>query len=280
MTASAFELQGDFQAEVIDASRTAPVLVDFWAAWCGPCRVLGPVLESLASEAGVPWQLVKVDTEQHPELAQQFDIRGIPAVKLFHGGRVVAEFAGALPEHQVRAWLQENLPRAGDAAFTEAFERLQRGDRDGARQSLEEILRSDPEHHSARLTLAQLLLASDPGQARKLASAIPDAASEFTAAQNILLLARLAQWSDGEEVGILKAADAAPEHVALYRDGARALRAGDAEGALDKWITLMSKNRTLDDDGARRACIALFTLLGEESETTRTWRRRFSTALY
>lgn len=280
VSASSFELHGDFQTDVVDASRTTPILVDFWAAWCGPCRVLGPVLESLASEPGVPWRLVKVDTEQHPDLAQQFGIRSIPAVKLFHDGRVIAEFAGSLPEHQVRTWLQQNLPREGDSIFASALELLQGGDRDGARQRLEDIVGANPDHTPARLALAQLLLGSKPAQALELASGVPNSAAEFAAAQNVALLARLIQWSAGADVDILGAADAPPDYVSLYRDGAHALREGDAEGALEKWITLMSKNRTLDDDGARRACLALFSLLGEESEVTRAWRRRFSTALY
>jgi putative thioredoxin len=280
VTPSAFELGGDFELDVIAASQSTPVVVDFWAEWCGPCRALGPVLESLAQEADGRWRLVKVDTERHPDLAQRFGIRGIPAVMLFHDGRVTAEFTGALPEPQVRRWLQQNLPRPSDAAFAEALARFECGDRDGARDGFEDVVRADPEHHAARLQLARLLLETDPGQAQRTASAVPDAAPEFAAAQSVVLLARLARWSGGEDVDIQNTADASADDLALYRDGASALRDGDPGGALEKWITLLSQNRTLDDDGARRACVALFSLLGEDSEITRTWRRRFSTALH
>lgn len=100
----------DFQSDVIEDSWTRPVLVDFWAAWCGPCRILGPTLEKLAEEAGDAWTLVKVNTDLQPELAGQYNIRGIPAVKLFISGEVVSEFVGALPEDEVQGWLNEHLP--------------------------------------------------------------------------------------------------------------------------------------------------------------------------
>ena len=100
----------DFAQDVTVASQTVPVLVDFWAPWCGPCKMLGPVLEKLAAEAAGRWRLVKIDTERHPELAQQFGIRGIPDVRLFHQGAVVAQFSGALPEPRLRDWLAQHLP--------------------------------------------------------------------------------------------------------------------------------------------------------------------------
>ena len=99
-----------FQTEVLDKSQQKPVLVDFWAPWCGPCRALSPTLDALAKESGGRWRLVKINTDAHSALAQRFGVRGIPAVKLFVDGAVAAEFTGALPEPEVRRWLGAHLP--------------------------------------------------------------------------------------------------------------------------------------------------------------------------
>ena len=101
----------DFSADVLERSRTAPVLVDFWAPWCGPCLSLKPVLAKLAGEAQGRWTLVTVNVDLHPDLAERFGIRGIPNVKLFHAGEIAAEFSGAMPEGSVRAWLDAKLPK-------------------------------------------------------------------------------------------------------------------------------------------------------------------------
>jgi putative thioredoxin len=103
-----------FQREVLDKSHEKPVVVDFWAPWCGPCRVLGPTIERLARASGGQWRLVKVNTDRHPELARHYDVRGIPAVKLFVDGHVRAAFAGALPEPALRQWLALHLPVSTD----------------------------------------------------------------------------------------------------------------------------------------------------------------------
>ena len=104
----------DFQSDVIEASKTTPVLVDFWAEWCGPCVMLSPSLEKLANEAGDSWNLLKVNTESQPELAAEYGIRSIPNVKLFVNGEISGEFVGALPEEEIKRWLESNIPDQGN----------------------------------------------------------------------------------------------------------------------------------------------------------------------
>ena len=158
----------DFDKEVIQRSSEVPVLVDFWAEWCGPCKILGPVLERIAEESDGRWALAKVDTELHPEESAQFNIRSIPSVKLFVDRKVAAEFVGALPEPAVRQWLKKNLP----ARYTKELERsaqlLSDGKSEEAQKLLEEILRDEPDNHRARVTLAQTYLHTNQGKAREV----------------------------------------------------------------------------------------------------------------
>src|SRR5512147_1473306 len=127
---------GQFEAAVIDESRRRPVVVDFWAPWCGPCRTLGPVLEKLAAAGGGDWLLAKVNVDDSPELAGRFGVQGIPAVKAFRDGEVIDEFVGALPEREVRRWLDGVAPGPADTAFAEARALLEAGKEAPARQAL------------------------------------------------------------------------------------------------------------------------------------------------
>jgi putative thioredoxin len=282
--AGTHELQADFQREVIEASHETPIVVDFWADWCGPCRVLGPVLEKLAAEAQGAWRLVKVDTERHPEIASQYGIRGIPAVKLIINGEVVNEFTGALPEPAVQSWLDDNLPSAGKELLTQARQLVAAGQLEPARVLLEQLLAEDAEAHDARLLLARLYFTSDPAKAEDLARAVPEDHEQHDEREALLELSHLKVLAglDDEAVAqkIPQSGASKPEVLARYLEGVRAFEASDYETALDAWIEVISRDRKLDDDGARRATIALFKLLGEEHELTQRFRRPFSAALY
>jgi thioredoxin len=163
--------EATFQTEVVERSHDVPVVVDFWAGWCGPCRSLSPVLEKLAAEANGAWTLAKIDVDQNPGLASSFGVQGIPAVKGFVDGKVVADFTGALPEPQVRAWLQKLEPPMDDDTKTALEERLAEllhlvsttdGDvKETARKDIVELLQTlppdDPIAAAARKSLSRAL---------------------------------------------------------------------------------------------------------------------------
>ena len=147
-----------FQRDVLDRSHEMPVVVDFWAAWCGPCRSLGPVLEKLADEAQGSWVLAKVDVDSNPNLAAAAGVQGIPAVRAFRDGKQVAEFVGALPEPQVRQWLEQLGPSPADLVLRDGFEAEQRGELQASADSYRAALNLDPGHSEARSALARVEL--------------------------------------------------------------------------------------------------------------------------
>ena len=152
-----------FVQDVVERSSEVPVVVDFWAGWCGPCRSLGPILERLAGEADGSWVLAKVDVDANPGLASAFGIQGIPAVRAWKDGHEVAEFVGNLPEPKVREWLTRLGPSQADRAFEEASEALAKGNTEEAEAQFERVLALDPGHSEARATLERLRLEQRAG---------------------------------------------------------------------------------------------------------------------
>lgn len=147
-----------FEKDVLERSHEVPVVVDFWAAWCGPCRSLTPVLHKLADEAAGTWELATVDVDTNPMVSKGFRIQGIPAVKAFKDGKLVAEFTGALPEPQVRVWLEQLGPSAADVAFDRGREFEAGGDLERAEATYEEVLSAQPGHEAARMALTRVRL--------------------------------------------------------------------------------------------------------------------------
>lgn len=269
----------DFQKDVIEASNSTPVVIDFWAEWCGPCRQLGPVIEKLAGEAGDRWNLVKVNTDRHPDIAVQFNVRGIPAVKMVYQKQIIAEFTGAQPEHRVRQWLEDNLPENGQDESGELQNRVKvllgGGKRKEARELLEDHV-DDDSPQELKVKLAMLLLPDEMNKAEEWLSPLEDELKYEIEMETLETVKHLKKIHNGE---ITPESDheQAAEH---YRKGAEALFNLDFDSALRHFIQSLQLDRSLDDDGARKACIAGFTMLGEQHPFTQQYRRQFSMSLY
>jgi putative thioredoxin len=263
----------NFEQEVLQKSHEIPVVVDFWAEWCGPCRILGPTLERLARENGESWALAKVDTERLPEVAERYQVRSIPNVKLFVDGAVAGEFVGALPEYQVRRWLEKALPGKFAKELAQAEQLLKAGKSSEAHRLLDQIVQADPQNDRARVFLAHLTLFKDPAEAARLVENIEEPEfSEIT--ESIRTIGRLHDFAVRPE--------SLPPGAGRerYREAIRSLFAEDFDGALNRFIDVIRSDRSYDDDGARKACIAIFKVLGEEHSVTLKHRREFSSALY
>ncbi len=269
----AYDIQ-DFKTDVLEKSKELPVLVDFWAEWCGPCRVLGPVLERIAEQRKADFHFAKVNTEAHTEVAQAYKIMSIPNVKLFIDGEVVDEFAGALPEHMINAWLQKALPSKFRRELAAAENAVASNDVETAKTLLQKVVSGEPSNERARILLAKIVLFEDAETANTLVTAIQPGADHFQAADSIREL--------GELLGKTKNPNELPEgagkeHFSL---ALTALKNQNFDQALLKFIEAMAADRQFLDDGARKACIAIFKFLGEDHALTLKHRKGFSSALY
>ena len=275
--------EATFEAEVLERSHAVPVVIDFWAEWCAPCRVLKPVLEKLANEFAGKVVLAKVNTEEAPGVAAQFGVRSIPAVFAVREGRVVDSFVGALPESAVRAWIERLLPTPAETAAAEA-RGLESADPERAEARYRAALALAPDLAPAKAGLARTLLARGRyDEAHALVAELERRG--FLEPEAEKLKAELELRSDANQAGDLEAARAAlaasPAEPELKLKVAEALAvAGQSEEALSLCLELVELGPKSVGERARKVMLNIFQLLPPESELAAEYRRRLAAALF
>ncbi len=282
-----------FMADVIEASQEVPIIVDFWATWCGPCKQLTPALEKVVRDARGAVRLVKIDVDKNPDLSQQLRIQSIPTVYAFHGGRPVDAFQGALPESQIKAWVDKLIATAGGAAgaspvaeaLAAAEAAIQAGDNGSATTIYGQVLTHEPDNLAAQVGLAKCYLQTgDSEAAREVIDQVPAESrdsAEVRAVLSALELAETASAAAGRQ-DELHAALAANEndHQARY-DLALALYGnGDTAAAIAALLEVVRRDRAWNDEAARQQLLKIFEALGPTDPLTLESRRQLSTMLF
>ena len=280
--------RANFEEVVLLGSTGHPVLVDFWAPWCGPCRMLAPILDKVAAELEGRVTLVKLNTDEEPELANAFGVRGIPNCKLFVDGRVVDEFTGVIPESSVRAFLAKHVPSPASPLIDEAKAKLLEDDAASALQLLDQALAIDPDDEEALLLRIEALLAADrASEADTIVATLesPQRARTRPLRDELRLATlkarvALAQGATDDIGALAKRAGALPFDPKAKLDYANALAArGEYAQALSELIAVVNDERSYADERARQAMLTIFEALGSDSDLARRYRRELATAI-
>lgn len=276
--------QETFEELVINASMDRPVLVDFWADWCAPCRSLMPVLASLAASYAGKFHLVKVNSDEQQALAQQYGVRSLPTVKIFRNGEIVDEFMGALPESSVRQYIERHIVRESDLLREQARDRLAEDDFDAAQALLEEAVSKDPELVINHIELAALHAAAaryDEAEAILAGLSRPDQERD-----DVIRLRKRMQYDRQAESAA--PANELEQQIASNPDdlqarddlAARLLNEARYQEAMDQYLEIMSRDRAYRDDSGRKSLLDVFNLLGNDDPLVGEYRRKMTSMLY
>lgn len=272
-----------FETDVIEESFRRPVLVDFWAEWCGPCKMLMPVLAQLVEAYAGKFRLAKVNSDEQQGLAGQFGVRSIPTVMCFRNGQVVDQFMGVQPESAIRALIDRYVERPSDRIREQAMAKLASGDGAGAVADLRAAVESDPDHHVLKVDLAQALLASgDTAAAETQLNLLPMDVHEQEAVKQLRARLVFAKRLNGADLASLEQAVADDESnpEALERLAAAYMVAGRSEAAMDLYLKLMQRHRSYGDNAGHKGLLAAFEVLGPRHELVNQYRRKMVALLY
>jgi putative thioredoxin len=266
--------EADFEYEVIQYSQQIPVVVDFWASWCVPCKTLGPILTKLAEQNQGDFRLAKVDVDQNPKLTNRFNVRGIPAVKGFRNGQIVAEFTGALPEPKIRKFLEELIPGPSDLQLDKGNSLLKTQDWSGAETAFRQVLEERPRQPAALLGLAKCLLTRGDGASTlQILNEFP-ASHEFSAAQQLRPLATVLTQQENLSLDTDNLLDA------TFQRAIHLISLGNLPAAMDGLLGILREDKQYHDGIAREIMVSLFEILGNENPLTRQYRAELASVLY
>lgn len=288
MTAAFLEVtDATFAADVLERSKELPVIVDFWAPWCGPCRIIGPVLEGLAEEYAGRVQLVKLNTDENPRVASQLKIQSIPHVMAFRDGKLAKQFVGAVPEPQARVFFEGLLPSGADLEAQLGEAARAAGDLDGALAHFEAALAADAEHVRASVGLASLLL--ERGELQRAAEVLEPVAaySRDPGVKRLGAQVRLSLAASGLDRAPLEARVAANEDDARAHYELGTALVGSSEVGAEEWeaglehlLDAVRLDRTLDGDGPRSRLLDALEVLGADHPLSREFRSRLANVLF
>ena len=267
--------EADFEQQVLAYSHLVPVVVDFWAEWCAPCRVIGPILEKLAKEAAGSFRLAKLNVDQNSKLAMRYAVQSIPSVKTFKGGLVVSEFLGALPEQQIKDYLREVIPNQADLLLEKAWSLVALEKFQESESVFRQVLEIEPSSASAELGLVKNLLYQGRNQeALEILYQFPPS-RELSSAEKLIPLTEA-----------LVAQPAAPEILpidqdeAAYQTAIRLVKLGNIEAAMDGLLDVLRSDKTFHENEARQVMIGLLELLGDQNPLTRQYRNELASILF